>query len=158
VVYAGKVNYKGALYDGEQERIIDDDTWNKVQERLNRNGRRGGRNVSNKYGALLKSLVRCGNCDAGMTHSYVSKNKKTLYRYYVCINAHQRGWNKCETRSVSAPVLVERSCSNCGGSPGPFEAEGPRFSSYQPGGGSPMRQARRDEAAAIGDGIILAAC
>src|SRR6476646_4808194 len=40
-----------------------------------------------------------------MIHTYVQKKGKLLYRYYVCINAHQRGWNKCETRSVSAPVL-----------------------------------------------------
>jgi hypothetical protein len=39
-----------------------------------------------------------------MTHTYVRK-KETLYRYYVCINAHQRGWNACETKSVSAPLL-----------------------------------------------------
>jgi site-specific DNA recombinase len=39
-----------------------------------------------------------------MTHTYVRK-KETLYRYYVCINAHQRGWNVCDTKSVSAPLL-----------------------------------------------------
>jgi hypothetical protein len=39
-----------------------------------------------------------------MTHTYVRK-KQTLYRYYVCINAHQRGWNSCETKSVSASLL-----------------------------------------------------
>jgi hypothetical protein len=40
-----------------------------------------------------------------MTHTYVQKKDNRLYRYYVCINAHQRGWNNCDTRSVSAPVL-----------------------------------------------------
>jgi len=40
-----------------------------------------------------------------MTHTYVQKKGKLLYRYYVCINAHQRGWNRCNTRSVSAPEL-----------------------------------------------------
>ncbi len=105
VVYTGRVRYQGTVYDGEHERIVDDKTWNRVQEQLNRNGRRGGRSVRNKYGALLKGLVRCGSCDVGMTHTYVRKNGNTLYRYYVCIRAHQTGWNKCETRSVSAPAL-----------------------------------------------------
>jgi len=41
-----------------------------------------------------------------MIHSYVSKQSR-VYRYYVCIKAHQRGWAKCETRSVSAPALEE---------------------------------------------------
>jgi site-specific DNA recombinase len=104
VVYTGKVAYGGEVYEGEHERIVDDETWNRVQSVLSRNGRRGGRNVGNKHGALLKGLVRCASCDAGMVHSYVSK-KNRFYRYYVCVKAHQRGWAQCETRSVSAPAL-----------------------------------------------------
>ena len=45
MIYVGKVEYGGKVYDGEHERIVDDDTWNKVQTALNRNGRRGGRNI-----------------------------------------------------------------------------------------------------------------
>ena len=104
MIYAGKVEFDGQVYQGEQERIVDDDTWNKVQSALSRNGRSGGRNIGNKHGALLKGLVRCGSCDVGMIHSYVNKKNK-VYRYYVCIKAHQRGWAQCETRSVSAPAL-----------------------------------------------------
>lgn len=105
VIYTGRVKFDGELRDGEHERIVDDDIWNQVQQQLNRNGRRGGANVRNKHGALLRGLVRCAGCKCGMIHTYVQKKGKLLYRYYVCINAHQRGWNKCETRSVSAPEL-----------------------------------------------------
>ena len=105
VIYTGRVNYKGEIYPGEHPRIVDDETWNRVQEQLNRNGHRGGRNVRNKYGALLKGLIGCGSCGVGMTHTYVRKDGGKLYRYYVCINAHQRGWNTCQTRSVSAPMI-----------------------------------------------------
>jgi len=103
--YTGRVKYEGELRDGEHDRIIEDDIWNAVQQQLNRNGRRGGRNIRNKHSALLKGLVRCASCKCGMTHTYAQKKGKPLYRYYVCINAHQRGWNRCETRSVSAPEL-----------------------------------------------------
>jgi len=41
VIYTGRVKYEGKLYDAEHERIVEDDTWNRVQEQLNRNGRRG---------------------------------------------------------------------------------------------------------------------
>jgi hypothetical protein len=61
--------------------------------------------VRNKWGALLKGLVRCASCECGMIHTYAQKRDKPLYRYYVCVNAHQRGWNQCQTRSVSAPLL-----------------------------------------------------
>jgi site-specific DNA recombinase len=104
MTYIGKVNYRGEVYEGEHERIIDDGIWNEVQTMLSRNGRRGGRNIGNKHGALLKSLVRCATCDVGMIHTYVEKKNK-IYRYYVCIKAHQRGWAQCETRCVSAPAL-----------------------------------------------------
>jgi len=115
VIYTGRVRFEGKLLKGEQDRVLDDETFDRVQEQLNRTGRRGGlkwcadapfgrRNVHNKYGGLLKGLVRCGSCGAAMIHTYVQK-KNTRYRYYVCMTAHQRGWNKCETRSVSAPEL-----------------------------------------------------
>jgi site-specific DNA recombinase len=104
MIYVGKVYYGGHVYDGEHDRIVDDATWNKVQTALNRNGRRGGRNIGNKYSALLKGLVRCASCEVGMIHTYVNK-KDRLYRYYVCVKAHQRGWTQCETRSVSAPTI-----------------------------------------------------
>ncbi len=103
-IYTGKVEYGGQIYAGEHPRIVDDETFNLVQETLHRNGRRGGRNVRNKYSALLKGIVRCATCDAGMIHTYTKKQNR-LYRYYVCVKAHQRGWNQCQTRAVSAQAL-----------------------------------------------------
>jgi site-specific DNA recombinase len=104
MIYIGKVEYGGQVYEGEHERIVEDEVWNKVQTTLGRNGRHGGRNIGNKHGALLKGLVRCATCDVGMIHTYVQK-KNRAYRYYVCVKAHQRGWAQCETRCVSAPAL-----------------------------------------------------
>jgi len=106
IIYTGKVEYGGTVYEGEHERITDDDIWNRVQSTLGRNGHRGGRNIGNKHGALLKGLVRCASCDAGMIHTYVNKKTK-LYRYYVCVKAHLRGWAQCQTRSVSAPAIED---------------------------------------------------
>jgi site-specific DNA recombinase len=104
VIYTGKVGYGGQIYAGEHPRIVDDEVFNRAQETLHRNGRRGGRNVRNKYSALLKGIVRCATCDAGMIHTYTKKQNR-LYRYYVCVKAHQRGWNKCRTRAVAAQAL-----------------------------------------------------
>ena len=60
--------------------------------------------MRNNYGALLKGLVQCGSCNAGMIHTYSSKGSRR-YRYYVCIRAQQKGWESCETKSVSAPAI-----------------------------------------------------
>jgi site-specific DNA recombinase len=46
-----------------------------------------------------------------MTHIYARK-KKTLYRYYVCITADQRGYKSCETKSVPAPLLEDAVVEN----------------------------------------------
>jgi site-specific DNA recombinase len=56
---------------------------------------------------LLKGILRCASCDAGMVHTYTQKTPHKLYRYYVCVNAHQKGYHQCPTRSVSAPAIEQ---------------------------------------------------
>ncbi len=107
VSYTGKVAHQGQIYPGEQGQIVDLDLWNRVQERLKANGQSGSREIRNKYGALLKGILVCDTCDAGMVHTYTKKSANRLYRYYVCVKAHQRGWNKCETRSIPAPEIEQ---------------------------------------------------
>jgi site-specific DNA recombinase len=106
-VYVGKIEFGGEVYDGEHEAILDPEVWQRVQDRLHFNGRTGGRQVRNKYGAVLKGILRCASCDAGMVHTYTQKTPHKLYRYYVCVNAHQKGYNQCPTRSVSAPAIEQ---------------------------------------------------
>ncbi len=107
IVYIGKIEHGGQIYDGEHEGILDPEVWQRVQDRLRFNGRTGGRQVRNKYGAVLKGILRCGSCEAGMAHTYTQKAPNKLYRYYVCVNAHQRGYDQCQTRSVSAPQIEQ---------------------------------------------------
>ena len=39
-----------------------------------------------------------------MGHTYSSKGTRR-YRYYVCLNAHKRGWDKCPSKSVPAAEI-----------------------------------------------------
>ena len=39
-----------------------------------------------------------------MMHTYTMRGSKR-YRYYVCYNAQQKGWQNCETKSVSAQAV-----------------------------------------------------
>jgi site-specific DNA recombinase len=102
-IYTGNVDFKGTIYiyNGEHEAIIDADIWHRVQETLQRNGRSGGKRVRNKYGALLKGILYCTPCGTGMVHTYTSRKRK-IYRYYVCLNAQQRGWQSCPSKSINA--------------------------------------------------------
>nr|BDD45921.1 resolvase [Pseudomonadaceae bacterium] len=103
-VYIGQVTHKGEVFAGEHEPIVGVDQFDAVQRRLKRNGASGGKDVRNKYNALLKGLVRCGHCRCAMTHSYSTKGSRR-YRYYVCTNAQKHGWRECPAPSIPAGEL-----------------------------------------------------
>jgi site-specific DNA recombinase len=104
VVYAGRVRYKLEVHAGEHEALVDLDTWQRVQAMLQRNGKTGGSGMRNKFGALLKGLVRCQPCGCAMTPAHTTKGSRR-YRYYTCINAQKRGWHACQSKSVPAAEL-----------------------------------------------------
>ena len=93
VACVGKVRYKEEVHEGEHQGIVHAQVFEQVQAILNRNARTGGRTMQNKYGALLRGLLRCATCECAMSHRYTAK-KKSLYRYYVCRQAQQQGWER----------------------------------------------------------------
>ncbi|HEV7222855.1 MAG TPA: recombinase family protein, partial [Pirellulales bacterium] len=102
VTYLGKVRYKDEIHAGEHAAIVSPEVWQQTQALLQRNGRSGGAEVRNKFGALLKGLLRCASCNVAMSPSHSTKNGKTRYRYYVCCGAQKMGWRSCPTKSIPA--------------------------------------------------------
>jgi hypothetical protein len=47
-----------------------------------------------------------------MFHTYTSKKNGRKYRYYVCLNAHKRGYSSCPTRSVNAQAIENSAIDN----------------------------------------------
>jgi len=103
--YTGKMRYKDELHDGEHEAIIDQDLFDKVHKQLKLNGRTGGTEVRNKYGALLRGLLRCKCCGTAMTHTFTGKNKRNFYRYYRCTNAIKNGHDLCPAGTLPASEI-----------------------------------------------------
>ncbi|MBI5481898.1 MAG: recombinase zinc beta ribbon domain-containing protein [Deltaproteobacteria bacterium] len=103
VIYLGKVNYKGDIYQGEHAPVIDARAFEKVQELLaNAPATRDRASVTrNKQGFLLRGLVKCAACGSVMTSSFAHAHGKT-YRYYKCTLTNRRGAAACEVRSVPA--------------------------------------------------------
>jgi site-specific DNA recombinase len=101
VAYIGKLRYKDEIHDAEHQPIVSQDTWQKTQAKLARQGRTGGREVRNKFGAILKGLIHCTACGCAMSPSH-STQEGRRYRYYVCQNAQKRGWNECLAPSLPA--------------------------------------------------------
>jgi site-specific DNA recombinase len=98
--YAGKLRYKKELHKGEHPAIVDPAKWQNVQELLQRH-RHQGSTERNGSGAILKGLLYCRPCGSAMSPTYSSKGSKR-YRYYVCSQAHKRGWDHCPSQSIPA--------------------------------------------------------
>ena len=106
VTYTGKVNHRGQVYAGEHEAIISTRTFNRVQELIAENKRSCGAKGRNKYGFLLRGLVRCAACDSAMSPSTARKGSR-VYRYYVCCSAQKKGYRTCPCPSISAQKLED---------------------------------------------------
>ncbi|MEO0474364.1 MAG: recombinase family protein [Planctomycetota bacterium] len=104
-ILTGKTKHKGELYDGEHEAIIDQETFDEVQRQLKVNGRTGGAEVRNKYGAILRGLLRCKTCGSAMTHTFSGKSRKNFYRYYRCTRAIKNGRRVCSIGTIPAPEM-----------------------------------------------------
>ncbi|MEX0642708.1 MAG: recombinase family protein [Pirellulales bacterium] len=104
-IYTGQMPYKGDLYAGEHEPIIDRDPFDQVQQQLKENGRTGGAEVRNKYGALLRGLLRCKGCGAAMTHTFHRGKGRHVYRYYRCTREIKNGRDACSADSLPAQEI-----------------------------------------------------
>jgi site-specific DNA recombinase len=106
VAYVGQVAHKGEVHPGEHPPIIAPEVFTEVQNHLRRNGRTGGVVARNRFGALLKGLLRCTACDCAMTPTHTVKGDKR-YRYYVCSAAQKNGRKTCPARSVPAGAVEQ---------------------------------------------------
>ena len=100
-IYVGEVVHKDQCYQGEHEAIVPRELFNKVRTILKKNSRVRGNNARAKTHALLKGIIKCGNCGCSMGPSFTKKKGKT-YRYYVCIQATKKGWDTCPVKNVAA--------------------------------------------------------
>jgi site-specific DNA recombinase len=104
VTYAGMVEYRGEVFPGEHEAIIDAETFAKVGELLKQAHRDFG-SSRNKHGFLLRGLLRCANCHSAMVSWATSSRRKKSYRYYTCSRVNRHGTGECPVRSVSADKI-----------------------------------------------------
>jgi site-specific DNA recombinase len=98
-ILTGKIVHKEQIYDGEHEAIVDPALFARVRQQLSENGRTGGAEVRNKYGALLRGLLRCKHCDCAMIHTFYGK-KGRYYRYYRCLHAIKNGARTCAAATL----------------------------------------------------------
>jgi len=106
VLYTGQVKVGEEIFPGEHEAIIDQQTFDLAQKRLEQNAWTPGNSHRVKFEALLRGLIYCSCCGSGMYSTY-SANKERRYRYYVCYRSQQKLEGYCTSRAVSAPSVEE---------------------------------------------------
>jgi site-specific DNA recombinase len=104
-LYAARIRAGEDLVAATHPPIIDDHTFDLVQQKLKANTRNPGGEHRPKMEALLRGLY-CAACSSPMSPSY-SSSKTRRYRYYVCLRTMQRNGDGCATRAVSAPLVEE---------------------------------------------------
>src|SRR6185295_5983348 len=97
--YVGKVEFEGTVYDGEHEGIVPLKLFREVQTVLDGNQRTRGASARNRYGALLRDLLRCSACGCAMTHATARAHGR-LYRYYRCQGAQKNGADSCPSKPL----------------------------------------------------------
>jgi site-specific DNA recombinase len=90
--YTGVVQYQGQVFPGEHVAIVEPSVFERVKAVLARNGQTAGASVRNRYGALLKGLLRCACCRCAMVHSYSVKPNDDDVAYWA--QQRSRGWDR----------------------------------------------------------------
>ncbi|NOT01768.1 MAG: recombinase family protein [Phycisphaerales bacterium] len=104
ILYTARVRHREAIYPGEHEAIIPEETFERVQRQLQRNGRVGGPELRNRQGSLLRGLLFCKACNRAMSHTFTCRGRRR-YRYYACTHAVKSGRAACPTASLPAAEI-----------------------------------------------------
>lgn len=95
-LYVGELSYRGQVYHGEHEALVDRELFDRVQEVFSlRDGHAQGSKKVGKYSTYLGGLLYCASCGARYTYTQTRRHDK-LYRYYTCSTRRHEG--PAETR------------------------------------------------------------
>ena len=102
--YKGVVTYNGVQYQGRHEPLIDEATWDKVQDvlRSHVNGER--ERIHDHY---LKSTVYCGKCGVRLIIHNATGRSGNVYPYFVCSAKHNKR-NDCKQKSLLIDEIATR--------------------------------------------------
>ena len=95
--YMGIVRYRGILYQGNHEPLVDPETWQKVQELLAANNFAGEKQREHPH--YLKGSVYCGSCGSRLLVSHAKNRHGTVYPYFICVGRQQKRTN-CTQQAI----------------------------------------------------------
>jgi site-specific DNA recombinase len=97
ILYIGEVSHKGTVYPGEQPAMLERSLWQRVQQQLEVEIRRGVRH--GKIDALLSRLLYCAQCGERMRSTYTARQGRR-HVYYVC--RRKKADSNCQQKLVAS--------------------------------------------------------
>ena len=102
--YTGVYLYKDKRIEGGMPRIVDDDTFWKVQEMLKINKRAPAHKWS-KAEYLLTDKLFCGKCGSGMIGESGTSKTGAKHNYYSC--SKKKRFRECDKKSIRQAIVEE---------------------------------------------------
>ena len=100
--YIGKYTYGGVEVSGACDALIDEETFNKVQEMLyNRSHGKNAKRVRQDY--LLHGKAFCGHCGASLIGEAGTSRHGNVYYYYACAKKKKR--HTCDKKNEKKDFL-----------------------------------------------------
>jgi site-specific DNA recombinase len=106
--YVGKIVYKRGtpdeqVFDGRHDPLIDQDTFDRVQARLDEKRVAGERPQTHQH--YLRGSLYCDECGERLVYGISTGRSGKKYPYYFCMGRIKR--NGCEQRANIRPELIE---------------------------------------------------
>lgn len=103
--YTGKIQHGDTVYTNIYPAIIDDDTWQRVQDVRNSNKHTPGRK-KDILDFLLSGKLICGNCKSSILGTSGTSHTGERYHYYSCLSK-QRKRHKCNFKAINKKYLED---------------------------------------------------
>ncbi len=101
--YMGLVRYRGAMYPGKHPRLVEPETWQRVQDLLSAKYLVGEKQREHPH--YLKGSLYCGTCGARLIVNY-AKGRSEVYPYFICIG-RQKDKHSCSQRALRIELIEE---------------------------------------------------
>ncbi|MCL5410583.1 MAG: recombinase family protein [Patescibacteria group bacterium] len=102
VFYTGKIEFKGDIYPGKHEPIIDQDTFETCNEILDQHNKYVDRKRKHQF--LLSGYIKCGKCGRHYTAEHHGAKEKAYYHCPVSSSVHSNKLQNISTKELEGMV------------------------------------------------------
>jgi site-specific DNA recombinase len=102
--YKGIVVYNGVQYQGKHEPLVDEETWQRVQDML---ASKANGEKQREHHHYLKGTIYCGHCGSRLCVTYAKGKMGVVYPYYFCVGRQQKR-TTCMLKSRPIALVEEQ--------------------------------------------------